>query len=93
MGSRTTTVRELNGILDNEEAFLEKLQETFRIQEIQYITLMQQKEREERELQEERMLLFMMNRAARIIQRNWRLVMAKRRLKKGRRKGKAKKAS
>lgn len=72
--------------------FLRKLEETCGAQEIQYDTLMHQKETEEKQWQEERMLLFMMNRAARIIQRNWRMVMAKKRLKKGKRgKGKGKK--
>lgn len=92
VGSRTGTVRQLKGILENEESFLRKLEATCMTQELQYNTLMLQKDTEEKQLQEERMLLFMMNRAARIIQRNWRLVMAKKRLKKGKRgKGKAKK--
>lgn len=92
IGSRTTTIRELNGIYEKEQLFLEKLEETCRNQETQYTALMLQKEREEKELLEEKMLLFMMNRAARIIQHHWRLVMAKKRLKKGRR-GKGKKSS
>lgn len=92
VGSRTMTLRELNAIYETEKEFLKNLESTCAAQEIQYNTLMQQKETEERQLQEERMLLFMMNRAARIIQRNWRLIMAKKRLKKGKRgKGKAKK--
>lgn len=93
VGSRTCTVRELNAIYANEQAFLAKLEDTCAAQEIQYDALMLQKETEEKQLQEERMLLFMMNRAARIIQRNWRLLMAKKRLKKGKRgKGKGKKS-
>lgn len=93
VGSRTCTVRELNAIYANEQAFLAKLEDTCAAQEIQYNALMLQKETEEKQLQEERMLLFMMNRAARIIQRNWRLLMAKKRLKKGKRgKGKGKKS-
>lgn len=92
VGSRTSTGRELQAIYENEMTFLRKLEETCGAQEIQYDTLMHQKETEEKQWQEERMLLFMMNRAARIIQRNWRMVMAKKRLKKGKRgKGKGKK--
>lgn len=92
VGSRTTTVRELKAIFDNEQKFLTKLEGTCAEQEERYNALMIQKETEEKQFLEERMLLFMMNRAARIIQRNWRLVMAKKRLKKGKRgKGKGKK--
>lgn len=87
-------MRELNAIFENEQSFLGKLTDTCATQELQYTTLMQQKDREEKALQEEKMLLFMMNRSARIIQRNFRLVLAKRRLKKGKRgKGKAKKTA
>lgn len=86
-------MKELNTIYSNEESFLRNLEDTCANQEKKYNFLMNQKEVEERRLQEERMLLFMMNRAARIIQRNWRLVMAKKRLKKGKRgKGKGKKS-
>ena len=90
VGSRTATVRELNAIFDKEQNFLQKLEATCNAQEVHYDALMAQKEREEKQLQEELMILFMLNRAARIIQRNWRMVMAKKRLKKGKR-GKGKK--
>lgn len=90
IGDRTTTLRELHGIFQNEKSYLEQLEAAFVQQEAQYIALMTEKETEAKRLQEERMLLFMMNRAARIIQHNWRMVLAKRKPKKGKRKGKKK---
>lgn len=84
------TVRELKAIYDSDQAFLKNLEETCNAQEVEYITLMHQKEVEEKNMQEEKILLYMMNRAAKIIQRNWRMVLAKKRMKKGKRRGKGK---
>lgn len=58
----------------------------FKKQENEYFTLKREREAEEKRLQEERVLLFVMNRSAITIQRAWRRVLAKK--KKQKKKGK-----
>lgn len=92
IGDRTKRLNELNAIYDKEQSCLDDLRSRFEIQEKEYFRLMAQKEAEEKQIQEEKLLLFLMNRAAICIQRAWRKVLAKKKLKKGKKgKGKGKK--
>lgn len=49
---------------------------------------MQEKDDEEKRRQEEAQLWFAMNRAARVLQKYWRMVAARKKMKKGKGKGK-----
>jgi hypothetical protein len=60
-------------------------------QTLEYERLMQEKFDDEKREQHERMMIFMMNRSARIIQRYWREYMARKKKAKGKSKGKGKK--
>lgn len=57
-------------------------------QEVEYNAILQMREAEDKKLQEEKMILFMMNRAAKLIQKKWREYMH---LKKKKAKGKGRK--
>lgn len=52
---------------------------------------MEEKEEEERRVHQERLWMFMMNRAAKLIQKYWRAMVLRRKTKKGRKGRKSKK--
>ncbi|XP_055716562.1 uncharacterized protein LOC129810249 isoform X1 [Phlebotomus papatasi] len=89
IGDRSKELMRLEAIIREERGRLDLLKRRFMSQEVEYIRLMAQKEAEEKRIQEEKLLLFMMNHAAVNIQRWWRRVLARKKSKKGR-KGKGK---
>lgn len=88
IGMRSKKLRECNKMLKQESKMLDDWKEKYKIQEVLYNKIQADKEAEEEQRREERILLFMMNRVARIIQRNYRRLLAQRKSKK---KGKGKK--
>lgn len=88
IGARSLRLRECKNILRRESNMLDEWKEKYKVQEILYNKIQLDIEAEEEMRREERILLFMMNRVARIIQRHYRRVLAQRKSKK---KGKGKK--
>lgn len=88
IGMRSQNFRECKKTLKEETDTLNDWQEKYKTQEVLYNKIQADKEAEEEKRREERILLFMMNRVARIIQRNYRKLLAQRKAKK---KGKGKK--
>lgn len=88
IGARNSKLRNLIHVLRDESKTLSEWQEKYKIQEVLYNAIQANKEAEEEKRREERILLFMMNRVARIIQRQYRRILAQRKAKK---KGKGKK--
>lgn len=88
IGERSFKLRNCKHTLKSETKTLIEWQEKHEIQEILYNEIQAKKEAEEEQRREERILLFMMNRVARIIQRQYRRILAQRKAKK---KGKGKK--
>lgn len=88
IGARSSRLHECKNILHQESNTLDEWKEKYKIQEVLYNKIQMDKEAEEEQRREEKILLFMMNRVARIIQRHYRRVLAQRKSKK---KGKGKK--
>lgn len=88
IGARNFKLRNYMHVLRDESKMLTEWQEKYQIQEVLYNEIHANKEAEEEQRREERILLFMMNRVARIIQRQYRRILAQRKAKK---KGKGKK--
>lgn len=88
IGMRSAKMDECTKTLKRESNTLNEWTEKYKIQEVIYNKILADKEREEERRREERILLFMMNRVCRIIQRHYRRVLAQRKAKK---KGKGKK--
>lgn len=88
IGEYSFKLRNYKHTLRDETKTLTERQEKYRVQEILYNEIQANKEAEEEQRREERILLFMMNRVARIIQRQYRRILAQRKAKK---KGKGKK--
>lgn len=88
IGERSFKLRNCRHLLRDESKTLAEWQEKYKIQEALYDQIQANKEAEEEKRREERILLFMMNRVARIIQRQYRRILAQRKAKK---KGKSKK--
>lgn len=94
IGIRNFKLRKCIHVLRDESKMLAEWQEKYKVQEVLYNEIQANKEAEEEKLREERILLFMMNRVARIIQRQYRRILAQRKAKKkgkGKKGGKAKK--
>ncbi|GAB0088939.1 hypothetical protein DMENIID0001_034050 [Sergentomyia squamirostris] len=89
IGNRSKELMQLEAIIAEERGRLDLLKKRFLAQEVEYIRLMAQKEAEEKRIQEEKLLLFMLNHAAVNIQRWWRRILVRKKAKKGR-KGKGK---
>jgi ATP-dependent Clp protease ATP-binding subunit ClpA len=91
----TEKTQELNEQTDTWNEVLAKFTDwktnKFDQQTKEYERLMQEKSDDEKRAQHEQMMIFMMNRSARIIQRYWREYMAKKKKAKGKSKGKGKK--
>lgn len=77
--------------LDFEERQLAEWQEKYRIQNITYKEIVAEKEAEEARIREEKLILFLMNRSAVIIQRAFRILLTKKKSKKKGKGGKGKK--
>lgn len=88
IGTRSSKLRDCRKTFEQESNTLADWKEKYKVQEILYNKIQADIEAEEDRRREERILLFMMNRVARIIQRNYRRVLAQRKAKK---KGKGKK--
>lgn len=88
IGERSKRLKQYILILCEESAMLATWKEQFEKQETLYNRIQADKEAEELKYREELILLFMMNRAARIIQRYYRRILDQR---KSKRKGKGKK--
>lgn len=88
IGDRSSKLRECLKTLNRESNTLNEWKQKYKEQELVYNKILANKEREEERRREERILLFMMNRVARIIQRHYRRILAQRKAKK---KGKGKK--
>lgn len=88
IGARNSKLRNYIHVLRDESKTLTEWQNKYKIQEVLYNEIQANKEAEEEKRREERILLFMMNRVARIIQRQYRRILAQRKAKK---KGKGKK--
>lgn len=88
IGARSSKFRECMNTLKVQSNTLAEWKERYKTQEILYNQILADKDAEEEKRREERILLFMMNRVARIIQRNYRRILAQRKAKK---KGKGKK--
>ncbi|XP_055311486.1 dynein regulatory complex protein 10-like [Sitodiplosis mosellana] len=88
IGMRSQKFRECKKSLMQEAKTLDDWKEKYKTQEVLYNRIQADKEAEEEKRREQRILLFMMNRVARIIQRNYRRLLAQRKAKK---KGKGKK--
>lgn len=88
IGMRSQKFRECKKTLKQETNTLNDWQEKYKTQEVLYNKIQADKAAEEEKRREERILIFMMNRVARIIQRNYRKLLAQRKAKK---KGKGKK--
>lgn len=73
---------------EKEKAVFDKLEEKFNEQEIIYNALMEEKQVEEDKIFNKERYEFMMNRAARRIQRWWRAILARRKSRKRGKKGK-----
>lgn len=94
IGARSFKLRNCKHTLKIESNTLTEWKEKYKIQEVLYNQIQADKEAEEEKRREEKILLFMMNRVARIIQRSYRRLLAQRKAKKkgkGRNRGKAKK--
>ncbi|XP_063696104.1 dynein regulatory complex protein 10-like [Culicoides brevitarsis] len=92
VGVRTKEYEALTEKLNEEEATFKKwMEEEFEPQEKNYNFLMEEKEEEERRVHQEKLWMFMMNRAAKLIQRYWRAMILRRKTKKGRKGRKSKK--
>lgn len=92
VGTRTKELNELRSQLDEQEAKFKKwCDEEYVPQEQNYEFLMKEKEEEEQRVFEEKLWLFMMHRAARLIQKYWRQLILRRKSRKGRKGRKAKK--
>lgn len=87
IGARSAKLNECKEMLMHETNTLNAWNEKYKTQEILYNQILADKEVEEEKRREERILLFMMNRVAKIIQRNYRKLLAQRKAKK---KGKGK---
>lgn len=85
---RSQKFRDCQKTLKQESKMLDDWKEKYKIQEVLYNKIQADKEAEEEKRREDRILIFMMNRVARIIQRNYRRLLAQRKAKK---KGKGKK--
>lgn len=90
IGARSSKFRECMNTLKQQSNTLAEWKDKYKRQEILYNQILADKEAEEEQRREERILLFMMNRVARIIQRNYRHILAQRKAKK---KGKGKKGA
>lgn len=90
IGERSDDLKELKNKLDQESATLAIWKEKYEKQEILYNEIQADKEAEELKNREEKILLFLMNRAARTIQRYYRHQMEQRKTKK---KGRGKKST
>jgi hypothetical protein len=91
MKEKTQQLEEFTSTLNLAVAkFTEWKTNKFDQQELEYKRLMQEKREDEKRAQHELMMIFMMNRAARIIQKHWREIMAKKKKAKGKGKGKGK---
>lgn len=88
IGTRSSKLRDCKRALADEINTLAEWKEKYRVQEILYNRIQADREAEEEKRREEKILLFMMNRVARIIQRSYRRILAQRKAKK---KGKGKK--
>lgn len=88
IGTRSLKLRDCRKKFEQESKTLADWKEKYKVQEVLYNKIQADIEAEEDRIREERILLFMMNRVARIIQRNYRRVLAQRKAKK---KGKGKK--
>lgn len=88
IGQRSLKLRECEEHLSAESKMLDEWKEKYEAQEIIYNQIVADKEIEEARIREEKLLLLMMNRSARIIQRAYRRILNKRKSKK---KGKGKK--
>uniref|UniRef100_A0A336KMG9 Dynein regulatory complex protein 10 n=1 Tax=Culicoides sonorensis TaxID=179676 RepID=A0A336KMG9_CULSO len=92
VGIRTKVFEKLTKKLNEEEAAFKKwLEEDFDPQEKNYNFLMEEKEEEERRVHQEKLWMFMMNRAAKLIQKYWRAMVLRKKTKKGRKGRKSKK--
>lgn len=94
IGECSFKLRNYKHTLRDETKTLTEWQEKYNIQDVLYNEIQANKEAEEEKRREERILLFMMNRVARIIQRQYRRILAQRKAKKrgkGKKGGKTKK--
>lgn len=82
IGNRTHHLYECNRKLKQAKETLADWKKTYETQEIVYNKIIADKEMEETREREEKLLLFMMNRAAIIIQRAYRKILIKRKGKK-----------
>lgn len=89
IGERNQNLHERRNKLQQEKATLADWKQKYEIQEKIYNKIVEDKEAEEARIREEKLLLFMMNRSAVIIQRAYRRILSKR---KGKKKGKGKKS-
>ncbi|CAD7088086.1 unnamed protein product [Hermetia illucens] len=88
IGDRTREVNRLDAELAEKTADFDEFMKLYEKQEVEYNAILQMREAEDKKLQEEKMILFMMNRAAKLIQKKWREYMH---LKKKKAKGKGRK--
>lgn len=88
IGARSFKLRDCKHTLRAESNTLAEWKDKYKIQEVLYNRIQADREAEEEKRREEKILLFMMNRVARIIQRSYRRILAQRKAKK---KGKGKK--
>lgn len=88
IGARSSKLSDCHAMLEQESNTLADWKEKYQVQELLYNKIQADIDAEEEREREERILLFMMNRVARIIQRSYRRVLAQRKAKK---KGKGKK--
>lgn len=91
IGTRNNRLQECMRQLEQDKATLADWKTKYEAQEIIYNKILVDKEIEETREREEKLLLFMMNRAALIIQRAYRRITSKRKSKKKKGKGKPKK--
>lgn len=91
IGERSHLLDNCNETLEFEERQLAEWQEKYRVQNITYNEIVAEKELEEARIREEKLILFLMNRSAIIIQRAFRLMLTKKKSKKKGKGGKGKK--
>lgn len=93
IGERSLKLYEYGKTLERESKKLAEWEEKYKAQEIIYDEIQAKKEAIEKKKREERILLYLMNHAARVIQKFYRNVVAQRRTKKkkGKKGGKGKK--
>lgn len=89
IGERSNQLRQFKKILEQESATLASWNEKYEKQQYLYSQIQADKEAEELKEREQLILFFLMNRAARIIQKAYRRILDQR---KGKRKGKGRKS-